>query len=81
LQNGPLERAIDAVHELAEPLRHALLVRSLSRSRAAEEHDQIIQLLEQHRIAEVAETMHRHVYTGMPAALETVSEAEAGGSP
>jgi DNA-binding GntR family transcriptional regulator len=80
LGNGPLERAIDAVHELAEPLRHALLVRSLNRSRAAEEHDHIVQLLEQNRIVEAAEAMHRHVFTGMPAVLETVSEAEVGGS-
>ena len=81
LENGPLERAIHAVHELAEPLRHALLVRSLNRSQAAEEHDQIIELLEQNRIGEAGEAMQRHVFTGMPAALETVNEPEVGGLP
>ena len=74
--NEPLGRALDAVQELAEPLRHALLVRSLRHSRAADEHDGIIGFLAEGRIAEAAEAMHRHVFTGMAAALEIVNEAE-----
>jgi DNA-binding GntR family transcriptional regulator len=75
--NEPLERAITAVQELAEPLRHALLVRSLRSSRAAEEHDLIIDLLTAEHIAEAASAMYRHVFTGMPAALEIVADEHA----
>ncbi|MCR0985440.1 GntR family transcriptional regulator [Roseomonas populi] len=77
--NEPLARALDAVQELAEPLRHAMLVRSLHQSRAAEEHDKIIDLLACNQIADAAAAMHRHVFTGMPAALDIVTDREWSG--
>ncbi|WP_431285213.1 GntR family transcriptional regulator [Humitalea sp. 24SJ18S-53] len=78
--NDPLERAMQVIYEVGEPLRHALLVRSLRTSRATEEHEAIIALLAEGRVADAAAAMHAHVFTGMPAALETVAEA-AGRDP
>jgi DNA-binding GntR family transcriptional regulator len=72
--NAPLARAIDVVNEMAEPVRHALLTRSVTTSAAAEQHDEIIALLEAGRITEAAERMHQHIFTGMPVALQAVSE-------
>ncbi|MBW6401283.1 GntR family transcriptional regulator [Roseomonas sp. HJA6] len=76
--NEPLGRALDVVYEMAEPMRHALLQRSLKTSKAAEQHDAIIVLLEANRVAEAAEAMHRHVFTGMPVALGSVASPPAG---
>lgn len=67
--NEPLGRALDVVYEMAEPMRYALLQKSLKTSKAAEQHDDIIALLEADRLADAAETMHRHVFTGLPVAL------------
>lgn len=67
--NEPLGRALDVVYEMAEPMRHALLQKSLRTSAAAEQHDDIIRLLEADRVEEAAEVMHRHVFLGMPVAL------------
>ncbi|MBR0673334.1 GntR family transcriptional regulator [Neoroseomonas soli] len=74
--NEPLGRALDVVYEMAEPIRHALLHRSLRTSQAAEQHDDIISLLEADRVVEAAEEMYRHVFTGMPVALGTVAHPE-----
>jgi DNA-binding GntR family transcriptional regulator len=71
--NPALERSLDVVNEMAEPLRHALLQRGLGRSSAAEQHDAIIALLAEDRVAEAAAAMHRHVLHGLPAALATGS--------
>jgi DNA-binding GntR family transcriptional regulator len=79
--NAPLARAIDVVNEMAEPMRHALLTRSVTTSVAAEQHDAIIELLEQGRIGEAAEAMHAHIFTGMPVALEAITEGERAALP
>lgn len=67
--NEPLGRALDVVYEMAEPMRHALLQKSLRMSKAAEQHDEIIALIEAGRMADAADAMHRHVFTGLPVAL------------
>ncbi|MGK7870901.1 GntR family transcriptional regulator [Falsiroseomonas sp. E2-1-a20] len=73
--NEPLGRALDVVYEMAEPMRQALLRRSLPTSPAAEQHDDIIRLLEADRVVEAAEAMDRHVFTGMPVALRGIALA------
>ena len=78
--NEPLGRALDVVYEMAEPIRHALLQRSLRTSQAAEQHDAIVALLEVDRVADAAEAMHRHVFTGMPVALRTRAAREEAGA-
>jgi len=69
--NPVLERTLDLVNEMAEPLRHALLERTVRRSLAADQHDAIIGLLASGQVAEAAAAMEAHVLHGLPGALET----------
>lgn len=70
--NPVLERTIDLVNQMAEPVRHALLVPTLRHSQAAEQHDGIIDMLEAGRVRDAARLMHEHVLLGLPAALAIV---------
>jgi DNA-binding GntR family transcriptional regulator len=67
--NEALRRAMGVVNEMAEPMRFAHLRRSLRTSRAAEQHDALIALLEAGRLQEAAAAMERHILGHEPAAL------------
>lgn len=73
--NPALDRTLDLVNEMAEPLRHALLRRAIHSSQAAGQHEAIIALLAEGRVPEAARAMHGHVIHGLASAL-TVVEAQ-----
>lgn len=69
--NEVLERSLDMVNEMAEPIRYALLRHGISSSRASEEHDAIIEFLAAGQVRQAAAAMHAHVLHGLPSALES----------
>ena len=74
-----LRRAMAVVNDMAEPMRYAHLRRSLARSRAAEQHDALIALLEAGRLEEAAAAMTRHILDHEGVALAGVKGSEGLG--
>lgn len=59
--NEPLQRAIETLNEMAQPIRFALLASRFGKSKAIGEHEKIIKYLEQGDLAAAALFIQEHV--------------------
>lgn len=59
--NEPLQRAIETLNEMAQPIRFALLASRFAKSKAIPEHEQIIKLLVKGDLDKAALFMEQHV--------------------
>lgn len=66
--NEPLQKAIETLNEMAQPIRFALLASSFSKSKAIPEHAKIIKLLVEGDLANAALFMEQHVVRNIEAA-------------
>ena len=67
--NPILERTINSINELGEPLRHAMLRNRTLSTRAVDEHDELVALLRKNAIADAVGLMKRHIIGSIPTAL------------
>ncbi len=67
--NESLKRTLDVLNEMAEPLRYALLSRSLKKSRSLGDHRRIADLLRGGRIDTAAAATEAHILDNLPAVL------------
>jgi DNA-binding GntR family transcriptional regulator len=66
--NEPLQRAIETLNEMAQPIRFALLASRFSKSKAIPEHEQIIKLLVKGDLENAALFMEQHVVRNIESA-------------
>jgi DNA-binding GntR family transcriptional regulator len=77
--NPVLERVINGINEVGEPLRHAMLKGKRPSPRAVDEHDMLIALLKKGKVSEAAELMQQHILRSIPTALTTLADVEQNG--
>lgn len=68
--NEPLQRAIETLNEMAQPIRFALLASRSEKSKAISEHEKIIKFLVKGDLVNAALFMERHVVRN----IETTSQ-------
>jgi DNA-binding GntR family transcriptional regulator len=68
--NEALQRTLEVLNEMAEPLRYAILDRSLRKSRSLDDHVTITDLLRRGRLQAAAATAESHILDNLPAVLE-----------
>ena len=67
--NEALKRTLEVLNEMAEPLRFAILDRSLRKSRSLEDHIAITDLLRRGRLKAAAAATQAHILDNLPAVL------------
>jgi DNA-binding GntR family transcriptional regulator len=68
--NEPLQRAIETLNEMAQPIRFALLACSFEKSKAISEHDKIIKLLVKGDLVKAAICIEQHVVRNIDSASQ-----------
>jgi DNA-binding GntR family transcriptional regulator len=68
--NEPLQRALETLNEMAQPIRYALLATSFGKSRAIAEHEKIIKYLMRGDLAGAASFIEQHVVRNIGSASE-----------
>jgi DNA-binding GntR family transcriptional regulator len=68
-QNQPLQKSIEVLNEMAQPIRFALLASRFQKSNALREHDQIIALLERSDLGAAAAAIEQHIVRNIAPAV------------
>lgn len=78
--NEPLQKAIEVLNEMAQPIRHALLAARFEKSTAVREHRQIIALLAKGRLEDAAASIERHIVRNIGVASRVWRDPAVGDS-
>jgi DNA-binding GntR family transcriptional regulator len=76
--NEPLQKALETLNEMAQPIRYALLASRFERSTAIDEHEQIIDMLLKGDLAGAALFIEEHVVHNISSAAQLYLPAETG---
>lgn len=76
-RNEPLQKAIEVLNEMAQPIRYALLASRFEKSSALGEHEQIIELLARGDLAGAASAIEMHVLRNIDSASSLYQLAAA----
>ncbi len=74
--NEPLQRAIETLNEMAQPIRFALLASDFEKSRAISEHARIIELLVKGDLVQAAICIEQHVLRNIDSAAELYGDKD-----
>jgi len=79
--NEPLQRAIETLNEMAQPIRFALLASRFEKSTAISEHEKIIKFLVKGDLVNAALFMERHVVRNIETASQLYGRVRSAAGP